>query len=212
MYQQYVAEFLGTFLLVFFGCGAAALYSKQPTAGLSTSLAFGVVLAMLIIIFALLSGANFNPAVSLGLAMNGKLSYGEMSKYWIFQVLGAIAAAALLYYLIGPETGLGASIGPLTTEAPWKAVIVEAILTFVLVYVVLTVVNNSDYDTIAPLAIGLALMVGVLVGYNLTGGSLNPARSIGPALFTKNLGTIWIYILGPLVGGGVAALLYKYLH
>lgn len=209
MFAKLASEFIGTFFLVLFGCTVAAQYAGKENPGLATALAFGIALIVIIYAWSSISGANVNPAVSLGLAVNGQLSYGTMFLYWIAQVLGAIAAAALMVYIIGKESGLGASIGSLTNTDPWKAVLVEGLLTFVLVYAVLVMTNNPQYANFAAIGIGLALLVGVLVGYYLTGGSLNPARSIGPALFTNNMGTIWIYIVGPLLGGLLAALVYR---
>jgi aquaporin Z len=210
--HSYITEFIGTFLLVLIGCGVAAMMGTNPSASIATALAFGVVLIVLVYAFALASGANFNPAVSLGLAVDGRMSYTQMGGYWIAQFAGAILAAALLLYLIGASSGLGASIGSLTGPYPWKAVLVEAIITFILVFTVLVVTANSQYSAVSGLAIGLALFVAVLFGFYLTGGSANPARSLGPALFTNNLSTVWIYFVGPFLGALVAALVYRYVY
>lgn len=211
-YRPYITEFIGTFLLVFVGCGVAAMMGKNPSASIATALAFGLGLLILVYAFALLSGANLNPAVSLGLAVDGRMSYGKMGGYWIAQFLGGIAAAALLLYLLGASSGLGASIGSLTGPAPWKAVLVEAIITFILVFTILVVTANTGYAVISGVVIGLALFIAVLFGFYLTGGSANPARSLGPAMFTNNLSTVWIYFVGPLLGGLIAALVYRLLY
>ena len=211
-YRPYVTEFIGTFLLVLFGCGVAAMLGKNPSASIATALAFGVALVVLVYAFALASGANFNPAVSLGLAVDGRMSYNQMAGYWIVQFAGGILAAALLLYLLGEASGLGASIGSLTNSFPWKAVLVEAIITFILVFTVLVVTANASYTAVSGIAIGLALFIAVLFGFYLTGGSANPARSLGPAIFTNNLSTVWIYFVGPLLGGLIAALAYRYIY
>lgn len=211
MLAKVISEFVGTFLLVFLGCSAAALMGGKDNAAMAVALAFGVALVIIICNLGSIS-AHANPAVSLGMAINGQLTYPMMCVYWIVQVIAAICAAGLIVYLLGKESGVGASIGSLTNTYPWKAVIVEAILTFVFVYTILVVTNNTRYKQYGGIIIGLALLVGVLVGYYMTGGSLNPARSIGPAIFSGNLKTVWIYIVGPLVGGLLAAVLYRYIN
>ena len=229
MWQKFLAEFLGTFTLVFIGCGTAALATQAAVGGkkngtkeygeinsslLVTAIAFGVALIVIVYMWGASSGAHVNPAVSLGFALTDQISYSTMGMYWIAQALGAIAAAALLAYLIGVESGLGASVGSLTYKFPWKAVIVEAILTFFLVSAIFAMTSNSNYTLVAGLVIGIALLMGVLFGGPLTGGSMNPARTLGPALFTNNMGSFWIYLIGPFLGATIAALVYAgiYLH
>lgn len=210
--RPYITEFIGTFLLVLIGAGMAAMMGGASNANVATALAFGLVLVVLVYSFALMSGANFNPAVSLGLAMDGRMSYGKMGGYWIAQFLGGIAAAALLLYFLGRESGLGATVGLFTKSAPWKAILIEAIITFILVFTVLAVTANGNYSAVGGIVIGLALFIAVLFAFYLTGGSANPARSFGPALFTNNLSTVWIYFVGPFLGAIVAALVYKFLY
>ena len=205
MSAKYVAEFLGTFLFVFIACGAAALAGGNI---LITALAFGIALAMSILLFGPVSGGNFNPAVSAGLAVTGQMPYGQMVGYIIAQCLGAIVAAALLAYLIGTSTGLGASVGSLTGPFPWKAVLIEAILTFALVTAVFATAVSGTSTLVTAIAVGGVLLVAVLFAGTLTGASLNPARSLGPALFTGNMGSYWIYLLGPMIGGILAAIVY----
>jgi MIP family channel proteins len=225
MWEKFLAEFVGTFTLVFIGCGVAALtyQATRPKAGtdgfgeknaslIATAIAFGVALMVIVYMWASISGAHVNPAVSLGFALTDQMSYGTMGYYWIAQVLGAIAGAALLAYLIGTESGLGASVGSLTNTFPWKAVIVETIITFLLVSAIFAVTSNSSYAIVAGLVIGIALLMGVIFAGPLTGGSANPARTLGPALFTKNMGSFWIYLIGPFLGAILAALLYAGLH
>jgi aquaporin Z len=163
-------------------------------------------LALIMIIYSwgLISGANVNPAISIAMACDGRISCGKMVGYWVFQFLGAILAAYVLLYIFGPDSTLGSSIGSLTYTEPWKAAVVEAFLTFFLVYIVLSIKSSH----IAGIAIGITLGMGVLFGYLLTGGSLNPARSFGPALVSGNLENIWIYFVGPIIGALVAYAVY----
>lgn len=209
LWQALVAEFVGTFALVFIGAGAAALSIQQGSSLVGVAFAFGLVLMTMIYALGTYSGANFNPAVSLGFAITGRMNWGVMLAYWIVQLLGGIVAAALIVYFLGTESGVGASVGSLTNSQPWKAVLLEAILTFFLVITVLIVTRNPMLAIAAGLAIGLVLTFDILVAGPLTGGSMNPARSLGPALFSGNIGTYWIYVVGPLLGALVAALVYK---
>ena len=209
LWKALVGEFIGTFALVFIGCGAAALTFQQGGSLFGTAFAFGLVLMTMIYAFGSYTGANFNPAVSFGLALAGRMSWGVMIAYWIVQLLGGIAAAALIAYFFGTASGVGASVGSLTNTEAWKAVLVEAIATFFLVITVLIVTRKPLLSLVAGLAIGLILAFDILAIGPLTGGSMNPARSLGPAIFSNNIGTYWIYVVGPLLGGLVAALVYK---
>jgi aquaporin Z len=201
MWNQLGAEFIGTFLLVFFGCGTAAVTHSD----LNTGIAFGLILIGLVYWFGPISGAHFNPAVTLALFMTGNISFIMLLLYWTGQFAGAILAAAFLNYLLGPNTGLGASVGEFTNTDALKAVLVEMTLTFMFVSVILAVVYQGiKTELVGGLVIGFALLLGVLTGYGLTGGSLNPARSLGPAIFTNNLNTVWIYFVGPFLGALIA--------
>lgn len=204
-----LCEFLGTFTLVLIGAGAVALTTAQGGSLVGSAFAFGLVLMSLFYTWGTFSGAHFNPAVSFGFAVAGRMSWGLMLGYWIAQFLGGIAAGALIAYFYGTGSGVGASVGSLTNTDQWKAFLVEAFLTFFLVITVLFVTRNPYIAIAAGLAIGLALTFGMLAGAPLTGGSMNPARSLGPAIFSNNMGSYWIYIAGPLVGALVAALVYK---
>jgi MIP family channel proteins len=213
LWKALVAEFVGTFALVFIGAGAAALTIQQGGSLLGTAFAFGLVLTVMIYVLGSYSGANFNPAVSFGLALSGRMNWGIMIAYWIVQLIAGIAAAALLLYFFGSASGVGASVGSLTYSQQWKAVLAEAIATFFLVIAVLIVTHNPMLALIAGIAIGLVLTFDILAIGALTGGSMNPARSLGPAIFSNNISSYWIYVVGPLLGGLVAALIYKlYVH
>ncbi len=208
--SPFFAELIGTFSLVFIGAGTAAMMKPDnQVAPLIVGVAFALILMIIIYAWGSISGANVNPVISIALALDNRITYTTMVIYWIAQFIGAILAGALLMFIFGKNSSLGSTIGSLTYDFPFKAVIVEAILTFFLVFVVLTVTADEDFKGDQGLSIGLTLGLGVLFGYNLTGGSLNPARSFGPALFSGNLNTIWIYFLGPFIGGVLAYLIYK---
>jgi MIP family channel proteins len=209
LWQVLVGEFIGTFALVFFGASAAALTTAQGGSILGTGIAFWLVLMTMIYVFGSYTGAHFNPAVSFGLALTGRMNWGIMLAYWIVQFLAGIAAAAMILYFFGSESGVGATVGTLTNTLPWTALLAEAIATFFLVITVLIVTRNPTLSIIAGVAIGAALGMGVIALNHITGGSLNPARSLGPAIFSGNISTIWIYIIGPLLGGLIAAIVYR---
>ena len=209
LWKSLVGEFIGTFALVFIGAGAAALTIQQGGSLVGTAFAFGLVLMSMIYALGSYSGANFNPAVSFGLAIAGRMNWGIMIAYWIVQLLGGIAAAALIAYIFGTASDVGASVGSLTYTEAWKAVLLEAIATFFLVITVLIVTRKPLLSIVAGFAICLILTFDILTIGPLTGGSMNPARSLGPALFSNNMSSYWIYVVGPLLGGLVAALVYK---
>jgi MIP family channel proteins len=215
LWKALVSEFIATFIIVFAIASAVSLASADGGTGLggatlvTSSLAYGIALLVVIYIFGKYSGAHANPAVSFGFAVAGQMNWGLMIGYWIAQLLGAIAAAALVAYFFGTEDGAGASIGTLTNTDAWKAVLLEAFITFFLVLGYLFVYRNPWLAMVNGLAIGLILTFVFIAGDYLTGASANPARSFGPAIFSNNLGSIWIYIVGPLLGALVAALIYK---
>jgi len=207
--MPYLAEGIGTFSLVFIGAGTAAMQAPDnQTAMLIVGLAFALILLVIIFVWAKVSGANVNPVVSLALAFDGRISYGKMAGYFIAQFIGAIVAGGLLLLVFGSDSNLGSTIGIFTESNPWKAVLIETIITFFFVLVILVVTADTSYTSTGGFVIALTLGLGVMFGYNLTGGSLNPARSFGPALFSGNLDTIWIYFLGPTLGAVLAFLVY----
>jgi MIP family channel proteins len=210
IWKSLLVEFLGTFTLVFVGGSAVAFAVANGTdAGVGLLLAaaaFGLALMTLIYIWGSYSGAHFNPAVSFGFAVAGQMNWGLMLGYWIAQLLGGLAAGALIIYFFG---NAGASVGTLTNTDLWKAILLEAFLTFFLVIAYLFVYRNPMIAIVNGIVIGAVLAFATLVGGSLTGGSTNPARSLGSAVFSNNIGTIWIYIIGPLLGALVAALVYK---
>ncbi|WP_203336934.1 MIP/aquaporin family protein [Nocardioides limicola] len=219
LWRKLLAEWLGTGLLVFFGCGAAIVGNDY----VGTALAFGLTLAFLIWAFGHVSGGHFNPAVSLGAALSGRLSWAHAAGYAGVQVLGGIVGAVVLFVLLlgfpgyGYGDGLGAnSFGDAGTGyATWAAFLAELTLTAIFVLVILAVTDRrSPNASLAPLAIGVALAVIHLVSMRMTGTSVNPARSIGPALLQGGLDPIlqlWVFILAPLLGATIVGLLYPLL-
>jgi MIP family channel proteins len=208
-----LAELIGTFTLVFIGAGAGAL--AGPGGLLGVALAHGIALLVIIYAWGPYSGAHVNPAVTFGLVITGKIRWERALLFWIAQFVGAALAAYLLLYLLGPDSSLGATTGTLSVGAgadPIKAAIVEAILTFFLVAAVYgTGVSGRNGNAVGA-AIGLVLTMDILMGGPLTGGSMNPARTFGPALATGDFSYLWIYIVGPLVGAAAAALLYNQVY
>ncbi|MBI3761549.1 MAG: aquaporin [Chloroflexi bacterium] len=202
------AELIGTFTLVFIGAGAGALAGSNGGGIVAVALAHGVALMVIVYVWGGISGAHVNPAVTFGLALAGKIDWGKAVWYWIAQFVGAAIAAYLLAYLVGTGTGLGATTGSLTTSDPVKTIVVEAVLTFFLVTAVFGSAVAGRNGNAVGITIGFVLTMDILMGGALTGASMNPARTFGPALVTGNLSYLWMYLVGPLVGGGVAGLLY----
>ncbi|HEX7199993.1 MAG TPA: aquaporin, partial [Dongiaceae bacterium] len=203
-----------TFALVFVGAGAAAL-DMHPV---GIALAFGFVVVSFAYSFGHISGAHVNPAVTLGVWVSGKIETTRAIAYIVVQVIGAIVAAyALRYILGGTATGLGMTklaqglhVRDVTlTISPLVGLVVEIILTFFLVNAVMNAGISGKATIPGGLAIGLTLSMGILMGIPLTGAGLNPARSIGPAVAAGNFDDLWVYVVGPAVGGLIAGLLYK---
>lgn len=209
LWKMLLVEFVGTFTLVFVGASAVALTIAQGGSLVGSALAFGLALATLMYAWGNISGAHFNPATSFGYAVAGRMNWLLMLGYWVAQLVGGIAAGALVAYFFGTASGAGASIGSLTNTEPWKAVLLEAFLTFFLVITILMVTHNPLFATASGFAIGLVLSFDMFAGFPLTGASMNPARSLGPAIFSNNLGTYWIYIVGPLIGALFAGWIYR---
>ena len=208
LWKALLCEFVGSFILIFSGCAVVALNTAQGGSTLNSALAFGLALATLFWAWGNVSGAHFNPAVSFGFAVAGRMNWGLMFAYWIAQLLGGILAGLVLWWLFN-GSNLGASVGVWTYSQQGEAVFLEALITFFLVMTVLLVTRNPMLAIISGLAIGLTLTFDMLVAYNWTGGSANPARSLGPAIFSNNMGSYWIYVVGPLIGALVAALIFR---
>jgi MIP family channel proteins len=217
--KKYFAELFGTFVLTFLGCGAAvSLNCGVDTASIvGTAFAFGLAVVAMAYTIGGISGCHINPAITLGVFLSGRMNGKDAGMYMLFQVIGAIIAAALLALLVSTDPGLarGTATGAnaCASDNVMNGLLAEIILTFIFVMVVLgaTAKTNGATNNFAGLAIGLSLILIHLVGINFTGTSVNPARSIGPALFEqgKALEQIWVFIVGPLVGGALAAGCWK---
>lgn len=203
--RAYVAEFVGTFALVFFGCGAIA----QGLAPTAVALAFGLVIAVAIYSLGHISGAHLNPAVSVGFAIGRHVPWTRVATYAAAQVAGAIVAAMALRLTLG-DVPLGVtepSVGPGQAGA-W-----EAVMTGLLMLVITAVATDvRAVGQAAALAIGGTIALAGLVGGQISGASLNPARSLGPALVAGDLGSLPLYLVAPVVGAAAGALLYRYLR
>lgn len=216
--KKYIAECVGTFVLTFLGCGTAMFLGCDTPAGVvGTALAFGLAVIAMAYTIGEISGCHINPAITLGVALSGRMSWKDACGYWIGQVVGGIVAGALLLCLTkvvaAPDLtgGLGTN-GVVNAGGVWGACLVEVIATFIFVLVVLGA-TDSKFGAGKPagLAIGLTLVLIHLVCIRLTGTSVNPARSIGPALFAggQALKDLWVFICAPLVGGALSALAWK---
>lgn len=214
--KKYIAECIGTFVLTFLGCGAAVSLSCGTDAAsvVGTAIAFGLAVVAMAYTIGGISGCHINPAITLGCFCTGRISFKDCAGYMCGQVVGAIIAGAALAAIYGAETGIGTNGIGLGCNGCWcTALTVEIILTALFVFVVLgaTHKTNGATNNFAGLAIGLSLILIHLVGIYFTGTSVNPARSIGPAIFTggEALANVWIFIVGPFVGALVAACLWK---
>ena len=212
--KKYFAEFIGTFVLVFFACGTAAVTgctAEANAAYLITALAFGLVIVAMAYSIGNVSGCHINPAVSIAMLCSGKMSISDFVGYVAAQFLGGIAGAGVLAALTGKQYGLGTN--GLYDGSIWKSIIIEIILTCVFVMAILGVTSKKEFGRVAGLVIGLSLTLVHLLGIFFTGTSVNPARSFGPALFMGGdaLKCVWVFIVAPLIGGVVAAFLYNFL-
>jgi aquaporin Z len=224
------AEFLGTFVLVFGGAGAAVLAANFPAddAGnplgigfVGVSLAFGLTVLVMAYAVGHVSGGHFNPAVTLGAAAAGRFAWKDTPSYIATQVAGAIAAAAVLFVVASGKEGFSASESGFATNGFGErspggygllaALVIEVVLTAIFLYVILGVTDVRAPKGFAPLAIGLSLTLIHLVSIPVTNTSVNPARSIGPALFAggEAISQLWLFILAPIVGALIAGLTYK---
>lgn len=208
--KKYLAEAIGTCVLVLIGCGTAALIGCEVSGGyLATAFAFGLSIVAMAYSIGNVSGCHVNPAVSLAMLMSGKLSKKDFGGYVVAQVLGAIIGAALIAVIIGRDSGLGCN--GLYDGNIAKSLLVEVALTFIFVLAILGVTSKAENSPVAGLVIGLTLTLVHILGIGLTGTSVNPARSLGPALLAggESLAVVWVFILAPLAGAALAAVCYK---
>lgn len=212
--KKYLAEFIGTFVLVLFACGTAAVVgcsAENGTGYLLTALSFGLVIVAMAYSIGNISGCHINPAVSLAMLVSRKMSAKDFCGYVAAQFLGAIAGAAVLMAFVGKESGLGANA--LYQNDILLSILIEIILTFVFVIAILGVTSKSENSAVSGIVIGLALVLVHILGISFTGTSVNPARSFGPALFAGGaaLSNVWVFLVAPLAGGVLAALAYRFL-
>lgn len=229
--RKLVAEALGTAFLVFFAVGVATLSFGFDATGSSTSagviataLTFGLVLLILVYAIGSISGCHINPAVTIGFLVTRRISVADAIGYWIAQFVGAIVGAGLLRVMFAGAKGYSTGKVGLGTDGYGKnsmihlngggAFLAEVILTLLFVFVVLTVTRHEAWPQLGGVAIGLALTTVHLIGVPLTGTSVNPARSLGPAVFVGGdaLSQLWLFIVAPLVGGAIAALVSMYFY
>lgn len=219
--QKLLAEFIGTFTLVLFGCGAAVIAGAE-VGYLGISFAFGLALIAMAYGIGPISGCHINPAVSLGAFIAGRISASDLVTYAIAQVLGGLAGAATLYLIVSGKgagydlaaSGLGQNgwgAGYLGEYGMVSAFLFEAVATFLFLVVILSVTEEGGPTALAGLAIGLTLVVIHIVGIDVTGVSVNPARSIGPAIFAGAgaIGQLWLFILAPALGAALAGLAFR---
>lgn len=221
--KSYIAEVFGTFCLVFIGCAAVVtggLGGLLPGSSLGIGMAFGVAVVAMAYAIGPVSGAHLNPAVSLGAFLAGRMSAGDLIGYVVAQMVGGILGALVLYIIVrGKAEGydFGATgfaqngWDPVKGYGAFAAFVTEAVATFIFVTVILGVTNAKHTTVLAGLVIGLTLVVLHVAFIPVSGNSLNPARSIGPALFAGGaaVSQLWLYILAPLVGGAVAGIVAK---
>jgi aquaporin Z len=225
-----LSEALGTALLVFFAVGTATLTfgfkvtGSSASAGVvATALAFGLVLLALVYAIGPVSGCHINPAVTIGFWVSGRITLTDAVSYWVAQVVGGVVGAAGLYGVFHLSSDWHKSVGlgadgfgrsSMIGAAAGGAFIAEVILTFLFVFVILAVTRRTANATVAGLVIGLTLTLVHITGIPIDGTSVNPARSLGPALFVGGtaLSQLWVFLVAPLVGGALSALVYQYLY
>jgi aquaporin Z len=217
MAQRLLAEAVGTFTLIFIGAGSiVVLPSVAPGSGgelLAVAVAHGLAIGTMVTALGHVSGGHFNPAVTVGAWVTRRMGTGDAVGYVLVQLAGAtLGALALRVLTPGGLWGPVALGTPLVSSgvADWQAIALEAVLTFFLVWVVFATALDPEgaFGKVAGLAIGFVITMDILMGGPLTGAAMNPARSFGPAIVSGELTGIWVYFLGPVIGGTVAALLY----
>jgi aquaporin NIP len=206
--RKLAAEFIGTFAMILVGCGAISVEASQP--GVighgGVSLIFGLVVGAMIYATGHISGAHFNPAVTLGFASTGRFPWAQVPLYTLAQVLAAISAMAVLSWVL-PDHASGVTGTSLTLG---KAFAVEGMITFFLMFVIASVAtDHRAVSQLAGVAIGATVTLGALFGGPLTGASMNPARSVGPALVLGDMTNLWLYLVAPCVGAVAGAWAYR---
>ena len=223
--KKLAAEFMGTFWLVLGGCGSAVLAAAFPDVGiglLGVSLAFGLTVLTMAFAIGHISGCHLNPAVSVGLWAGGRFSASELGPYIISQVLGAIAAAGILYLIASGQAGFDVSSGLASNgygeHSPgqytlFSGLVTEVVMTFMFLMVILGATDRRAPAGFAPIAIGMALTLIHLISIPVTNTSVNPARSTGPAVFVGGwaLAQLWLFWVAPMIGALLAGFAYRWL-
>lgn len=221
--KKYLAEFIGTFWLVFGGCGSAVLAAGIPNLGIAyagVSLAFGLTVMTMAYAVGHISGGHFNPAVSIGLCVGGRFEAKELAPYIISQVIAGIAAAAVLYVIASGAAGFDASAGFASNgfgeHSPHgysmvAALVTEVVLTAIFLIIIMGATDRKAPAGFAPIAIGLGLTLIHLISIPVTNTSVNPARSTGVAIFQGSWAVeqLWLFWVAPIVGGIIGALIYR---
>ncbi len=210
--KKYLAEALGTFALVFVGTGAIIVndVTNGSITHVGIALSFGLVIMTMIYAYGEVSGAHFNPAVTVGFTIARGFPRSEALRYILSQVVGALLASALLLGMFPDHATLGST---LPSGSALQSLIFEIVMTFFLMIVILGVTSGTkEKGIVAGIAIGAAIALDALFGGPISGASMNPARSFAPALLSGNFGTFWIYLIGPVLGAALAALASRYLH
>ncbi|MBJ6367071.1 MIP/aquaporin family protein [Snuella sedimenti] len=200
--KKYYAEMIGTFAMVFCGCGAMTI--NEITSGsishVGVAITWGLIVMSMIYAFGEISGAHFNPAVSIGFAFAKKFSWQQVPKYVLSQAIGAITACLFLSFLF-PESQFLGETTPASDFPPYKAAVLEFLLTFFLMVVIINVSTGSkEIGTMAAIAVGGVILLEAMFAGPMTKASMNPIRSIAPALFTGNFQYLWLYICAPILG------------
>ena len=209
--RQYLSEFIGTFALVFAGTGAIIINDQNDgvISHVGVAIAFGLVIMVMIYAVGDISGAHFNPAVSLGFWVAGRFPLREVGFYTASQVLGGVLASSLLAYLLPAHATMGATI---PTIPPFKAFLMEFVLTFFLMFVIIHVATGSkEQGTMAGIAIGGTVLLCAMFAGPVTGASMNPARSLAPALVSMTWDGLWLYLTAPFLGAILAVYSWQYL-
>jgi aquaporin Z len=206
--KKYLAEFIGTFALVFFGTGAIIV--NQQTEGslglFGISATFGIIITAMIYVFGDISGSHINPAVTLSLALGKLMPKNEVLGYIFAQIAGAIFATGFLYILFPRNQSLG---GTIPSDGVLQSFSLEFILTFFLMLTILGITSKKEFSHLSGLVIGLMVTGMILFSGPISGGSFNPARSLAPAIFSGNFTTLWIYLIAPTLGAILAMLVWK---
>ncbi len=212
MKARALAEWIGTFSMMFLGCGSVMVAERFPGSVPQggPAVVFGLSVSVMIYALGHISGAHFNPAVTAAFALARHFPPRQLPLYWLAQSSGALMAVSALHLILPAGEGYGQTVSSL----PWAQTLAwESILTFFLMFVIIAVATDTRaVGTMAGLAIGATVAIAALVGGPVTGASMNPARSLAPALFAGDLSQIWLYVAGPLIGASLAALAYEALR